>query len=148
MPALSNAKHEVFAQEVFKGGSARSAYVKAGYAVKSDRVADANASRLLTDAKVAARIAELQGMAVDRALLTLEEHMQELASLRDMAKANNQTSAAVSAEVKRGELMGYYIERRENTNRNFVIADKPMSQDEWEQQYCLAAPSGASTSSH
>jgi len=34
----------------------------------------------------------------------------------------------------------------ENTNRNFVISDKPMSQDEWERLYCLTTPGGSEKS--
>jgi hypothetical protein len=39
-----------------------------------------------------------------KALLSLEEHMEELRHLRDVAKANGQLSAATQSEVKRGEL--------------------------------------------
>jgi hypothetical protein len=54
----------------------------------------------------------------------------------------NQVSAAIAAEVKRGELMGYYIERRESTNTNYNISDKPLSEDDWERQYGAGVSSG------
>lgn len=60
MPALENVQWEKFAQEIVKGASQRDAYRAAGYATKSDAAADASASRLLSTAKVKARIAELQ----------------------------------------------------------------------------------------
>ena len=47
--------------------------------------------------------------------------MDELKTLRELAKGNGQISAAVAAEVKRGELMGYYVQRRESTNTVYTI---------------------------
>ena len=60
MPPLENPQHEAFVQELVKGASQRDAYRAAGYQTKSDAGADASASRLLSNAKVAARMAELQ----------------------------------------------------------------------------------------
>ena len=60
MPVLDNAQHERFVQELVKGASQREAYRAAGYNTKSDAGADASASRLLSNAKVAARLAEIQ----------------------------------------------------------------------------------------
>jgi phage terminase small subunit len=57
MPILAHTKHEQFAQSVAKGISATGAYISAGY---SKSGAAASASRLLTNANVAARIKELK----------------------------------------------------------------------------------------
>jgi hypothetical protein len=81
-------------------------------------------------------------------LITLEEHIEELKSIRDLAKKNGQVSAAVAAEVKRGELMGYYIERRESTNTNYNISDKPLNEDDWERQYVAGASGSPHGKSH
>jgi phage terminase small subunit len=148
MPLLKNARHEIFAQEIVKGVSGRDAYKIAGFAVSNDNAADASASRLLRDVKVQARIAELQEKAQARALVTLEEHIEELKDIRDLAKKNGQASAAVAAEVKRGELMGYYVERRESTNTNYNISDKPLNEDDWERQYGGAAPASPHGRNH
>jgi hypothetical protein len=56
--------------------------------------------------------------------------------LRELAKNKGQISTAVAAEVKRGELMGYYVQRRENSNVVYTISDKPMSREEWKATYC------------
>lgn len=66
MPVLENAQHELFVQELVKGASQREAYRSAGYNTKSDAAADASASRLLSNAKVAARLAELQTKVEER----------------------------------------------------------------------------------
>lgn len=143
MPALPNHKHELFAQGLASGLSAAAAYQAAGY--KANR---GNATRMKADESIMKRVAELQKMAQTRALLTLGEHMGELQTLRELAKQNGQISAATTAEVKRGELMGYYVERRESTNTNYNISDKPLTQDEWAEKYCMGTAAGASKSTH
>ena len=52
------------------------------------------------------------------AILTLEVHMRELQSLRDAARAAGQLSAAITAEVKRGELMRFYVKQVESAHVN------------------------------
>jgi len=34
--------------------------------------------------------------------------------------------------------MGFYVQRRENTNATYAISDKPMTQEEWEAEYGVA----------
>ena len=107
----SNPKHELFAQGLASGAGVGAAYVAAGY-----RRSPAAATRLSKKVNVQGRVAEIQAKAEAKALLTLESHMRELERLRDLAVESGQMSAAIAAEVKRGELMGYYVQRRENTN--------------------------------
>jgi hypothetical protein len=57
MPVLAHTKHEQFAQSVAKGISATGAYISAGY---SKAGAAASASRLMTHAKVSARVKDLK----------------------------------------------------------------------------------------
>jgi HAMP domain-containing protein len=57
MPVLPKSKHEHFAQLVAKGVSVTKAYVSAGYSGKG---AAASASRMLTNASICGRIAELR----------------------------------------------------------------------------------------
>lgn len=60
MPALTNQKHEAFVQMVFQDEPASRAYVAAGYTAKNSNTAEAAASRLLSDVRVSARLAELR----------------------------------------------------------------------------------------
>lgn len=78
MNPLKNAKHEAFAVAVAKGTSGREAYRNAGFKPKNDATADACASRLLADAKVAARVAELQKAAAEKAGVTIERVVAEI----------------------------------------------------------------------
>lgn len=81
MPALTNTKHERFAQELAKGKSQAEAYTDAGYV--GDRTA---ASRLSTNVNVVARVAELQGKAALRTEISIASATEQLLELAAMAK--------------------------------------------------------------
>lgn len=93
MSPLKNAKHEAFARAIVEGKSGREAYKSAGYAA-SDASADANASRLLKTAKVAARVAELKAAAAERSVVSATAVIEELAKI---GFANMQDFIAVGA---------------------------------------------------
>lgn len=76
MPLLTNPKHERFAQELAKGLSASAAYVAAGYA-KSD----SNASRLSSNEKVRTRVQELLQEGAEKAGVTIQRIVDELAKI-------------------------------------------------------------------
>lgn len=76
MAALSNPKHELFAQALAKGRPASTAYVEAGYAFN-----EGNASRLNGNEKVQARVAELMAAGARRAEITVERTLRELAKI-------------------------------------------------------------------
>lgn len=73
MPALTNAKHELFAQAVAKGKTADEAYVEAGY--KQNRH---NAASLGREQHILTRIAEIQGRAASRTEITAARVLEEL----------------------------------------------------------------------
>ena len=58
-------------------------------------------------------MSEFQQKAELETALTLEEHMNELKLLREMAKGKDDIKAAIAAEVKRGELRQFYVKRVE-----------------------------------
>ena len=70
---LKNKKHELFCQEYVKDGNGTKAYLRAGYVVKDDNVAKINASRLLTNANVKKRIAELMEKVTKRNDIEVDE---------------------------------------------------------------------------
>lgn len=75
MPALSNLKHEAFCLEFVKDHNASEAYVRAGYSAKG---AGQAAHKLLKNAEVAARIAELEAELADKAKVSAERILEEL----------------------------------------------------------------------
>ncbi len=80
MAALTNSKHEAFARAIVEGTSGRDAYLSAGYSAQP-AAADAAASRLLKNGKVAARIAELKAAAARASTVTAARVLDELAKL-------------------------------------------------------------------
>jgi phage terminase small subunit len=76
MPALTNAKHEAFAQALAAGKSASDAYVDAGY--KESRSA---ASRLSTNVNIQERVTEILGRAAKRAEIDVARVLKEMVRL-------------------------------------------------------------------
>ncbi len=92
MPVLKNARHELFAQEVAKGTSASESYAKAGYAPNTG-----NCLRLKVNESIVARVTEIQNRGADRAAVSVERIVQELARIG----FSNVTDAI---QIKRGKV--------------------------------------------
>src|SRR5215831_1707389 len=125
MPALKNPRHERFAQAMARTADTAAAYRSAGYQSKGS-AAQAAASRLLQDATVAARIAELRTMPA--ITLTLPEvpttvAIVEFEKARKLALKKGQASAAVSATLAKAKLAGLLNKKPENTTRRAVGFD-------------------------
>lgn len=118
MPPLSNARHERFAQELVRGKTQEQAYIDAGY---SESGAEVSASRLLRNAKIVARVAELQEAAANEAVIDKALIVSRLMGLADKAE---KLSEASGFSVSRASLMdvakllGMIIEKNENTGPN------------------------------
>lgn len=74
-------KQEKFCLEYAKTGNARQAYKSAGYKCKNDNTVDANASRLLSEDKVKARLAELAEEAKNNAIADIKEMQEKLTEI-------------------------------------------------------------------
>ena len=81
MPLLPNVRQESFAQAICAGTLPGEAYRVAGYKVKNDATASACGSRMLINAKVAARIAELRQIALAANEVTTTRIVRELARI-------------------------------------------------------------------
>lgn len=84
MPLLKNPKHERFAQEVAKGKSANQAYAIAGF-----KKSTTNAARLNANEPIRMRIEELLAKSAQKAGVTIDKIVQELAKIgfSDIRKA-------------------------------------------------------------
>ena len=109
MGALSNRKHELFAQELAKGATQDAAYVSAGY--KPDRGA---ASRLSAKVNIQARVSELQERAAIKVETTVEDIARQLDEDRKLAISLGQPSAAVSATLGKAKVLGLIVDRTKN----------------------------------
>jgi hypothetical protein len=128
-------REEKFARLVVEGKSQSEAYRICYPHSKKWKLESVHVSASKLASKVRPRVKNMQEEAKDRALLSLEEHMAKLQELRDAASDDASWSPAISAEVKRGELMGFYVARSESVNTNYNISDKPMNEDDWAEEY-------------
>jgi hypothetical protein len=116
VPALSNARHELFAQVLAAGCSATEAYVKAGY-----RLNKGNAGRLKANERIRKRVEELQArnvQAQEAAVgVTIERLRTQFAEAYEMAKELSQPTAMVAATTAQAKLAGLWIERSEQTRK-------------------------------
>lgn len=103
---LKNARHERFAQELAKGKSQVDAYAAAGYEPK-----ESNASRLIANDKVAARVRELKAKAAEKAVVTAADIAQQLDEDREFARKLKQASACVSASAWKAKVLGLIVDR-------------------------------------
>jgi phage terminase small subunit len=123
------AKQEAFCLALIKGDNALAAYRAAGYSVgMSDKTATEAASRLMRNSNVLARLAALRAPAAQRARMTLESHLGDLETLRDIARQRGQLSAAIAAEIARGKASGVHVEKTEST---VTTKELPASIDEF-----------------
>ena len=133
MPVLQNSRHERFAQEIMKGRFQCDAYRAAGYQVKDDATARANASRLLTNANIRDRIIELNTKAAEKTVLSKQWVLDKLIENVNRAmqaepvklKGNSETereapreyvyngSVANKALELLGKELGMFIDRKE-----------------------------------
>jgi hypothetical protein len=116
VPALSNSRHELFAQVLAAGCSATDAYVKAGH-----RLNKGNAGRLKANEHIRKRVQELQARnvqaqeaAVD---VTIEQLRAQFAEAYEVAKELSQPTAMVAATTAQAKLAGLWIERSEQTRK-------------------------------
>lgn len=127
-------KQENFVIAYLETGNASEAYRRAYNASgSSDPVINVNANKLLNNTKIAIRIAELRKPVIEQVQITLKNHLDKLAELRDKADASEKWQAAIVAEVARGKASGLYVEKQEIKHEGFVevnIAPK-LTKEEW-----------------
>jgi phage terminase small subunit len=122
MPVLHNAKHEAFARALAQGMSIDGAYAKAGY--KPHRQ---NASRLMTNDGVRARVEELKAKVAEKAEWSAAER---LSMLMRIAAANEEKDprVAVSAAAEGNKMTGSYAPVKQEIDLRTSYTD--LSDDE------------------
>lgn len=113
MSALTNPKHERFAQELAKGQTADESYVTAGY--KPSRP---HASRLATKGNIQARVAEILERGAVRAEVTVASIIAELDEARALAKEQGQAPPMIAASMGKAKVAGLLIDRTEMTGKD------------------------------
>jgi phage terminase small subunit len=109
MPALSNPRHEKFAQNIVQGMNRTKAYEMAGYSKD-----DGNATRLLTvNDSIRNRVVELFDETVPFVKWTREEVNHQLTDLLMQAKAAKKIEAATRLVEQIAKVNGLVIHRSE-----------------------------------
>lgn len=115
---LKNARHEAFARGVAEGKSQTDAYTDAGY--KGGPTAHANASRLIGNATVRARVDYLKAQAANKALVTAEDVIRGLRREAEYEGEGSSHSARVSAWEKLGKYLGIMTDRTEQSGEVII----------------------------
>jgi hypothetical protein len=113
MPVLSNPKHEYFAQGIAKGQTQLEAYEAAGYAPN-----ETHASRLVSNGKVKARVAELLERAAIRTEITIAGLTERLIRLADKGEALQDASGfqvSRASVMDAAKLNGLVVEKTDQT---------------------------------
>ena len=88
------AKQRLFADEYIKSGNATQSYIKAGYSVKSEKVAGVNATRMLGNARVKSYIEAKMAEIESHKIMDAKEAMQLLTSI---ARGETKETVIISA---------------------------------------------------
>lgn len=111
MPALSNPRHERFAQALAKGETVTAAYVTAGYEHN-----EGNAGRLNRNEQVERRVAEILGKAATRAEITvagISERLLKIAEKCERTSEANKLGVARQTLMDVAKLNGLVVDKRE-----------------------------------
>lgn len=95
-----------------KSGNATQAYKDAGYKVKDDVVAASCATKLLRNAQVKQRIAEISAQIESRKIMDVEEMQQRLTAFARMETTDSE-GIAIKAMDLLGKMQGVYLQRQE-----------------------------------
>lgn len=124
---MLTAKQEAFCIAYIETGNASEAYRRSYNAGKmKPETINRNAKALLDNNKIATRLQELRAPAVEKAQITLEQHLADLQRLRDLAEASEKYGPAVTAEMARGKAAGLYVDKVEHSGKvslESLIAD-------------------------
>lgn len=96
----------------------------------------AKAQRLISRPEIALRIKKIAEATQEHALISLGSHLLQLADLRDQSAKAGDLRTALAAEVKRGEVVGFYKDKVQSPDSVKSVhihlpASSPGSLQEW-----------------
>ena len=108
-------KQEGFAREFVICGCASKAYRHAYNTERmKQKTVHETACKLLATPKVATRVSELQAQAQKRNDISFDRMLEMFIEDRELARQNNQTAAAISADNSIAKMLGYMVDRSES----------------------------------
>jgi phage terminase small subunit len=134
-----NLRQEAFCRGLSEGLPQSRAYMEAGYESRGN-AAEASASQLLRNPKVAARVAQLQALAAQRSEVTVDTLVRELDEMLRLAIECENPSAGVSAVMGKAKLLGLIVDKAEvgTTIRKpsrEATEERQMTLEEWQRRF-------------
>lgn len=136
--AKLNIRQERFCLGLAEGLPQSRAYIEAGYTARNN-AAEASASQLLRNPKVAARVAALQAEAARRSQVTVDDLIADLNVMFKLALATKNPAAGVSAIMGKAKLLGLIVDRAEVSSTRRPMREpgdgSQMSLEEWQAKF-------------
>lgn len=125
---MLTAKQELFVNKIIEGMSQADAY-RAAYSTKNmnDKTIHEAASRLASDSKVAARLAELRGQLTKASIMTAQQRLEWLSRLID--SEDEDTNAKLKAVDIMNKMQGEYTQKVEANVTNEVTINVELVDD-------------------
>lgn len=105
------AEEDTFCLAVIEYGGNLGAAYRSAFGKKAHSQPAAKGRELINRPDIALRIKALADATQEHAMISLGSHFMQLARLRDIAVKTGDVRTGLAAEVKRGELAGFYKEQ-------------------------------------
>jgi oxalate decarboxylase/phosphoglucose isomerase-like protein (cupin superfamily) len=144
-PVLTN-EEDTFCLGVIEFGGNLPAAWRAAFPDDSGHNAGAKARMMLSRPEVAKRIRQLTEVVEEHAYISLGSHLVELANIRDISKTAGQLKVALSAEMARGQVAGFYKKDEGPSDKGgasvhiHMPGSTPASVTEWAQRTSGTTP--------
>ena len=125
---MLTAKQETFVQKVLEGMSQADAY-RSAYSCKkmSDKTIWENASRLMADSKVKARLTELRNELAKPSIMSAQERLEWLTKLIN-SEEESTTDKLRAADIM-NKMQGEYVQKVEAEVKNAISINIELSDD-------------------
>ena len=125
---MLTAKQEQFVKNIIKGMSQADAYRNAYDCKKmSDKTIHENASRLMANSKVTARVSELRDKLATPSIMSAQERLKWLSEL---ISSEEDVNAKLKAIDIMNKMSGEYVQKVEADVKNEVVINIELSDDE------------------
>lgn len=149
-----NEQQERFCRAIVEGMNQTDAYKHAGYKCKDDAVAQAAASRLLSNVIIADRIVKLRQPIAAKFEITTDFLATELLNVWKASIGADDRTNARQALMDIAKLTGRIVDmsRVQAENVNYNLSADPLPAEEWEREFgdanALGAAAGSTARAH
>lgn len=149
-----NEQQERFCRAIVEGMNQTDAYKAAGYKCKDDAVAQAAASRLLSNVIIADRIVKLREPIAAKFEITTDFIATELLNVWKASIGADDRTNARQALMDIAKLTGRIVDmsRVQAENVNYNLSADPLPAEEWEREFgdanALGAAAGSTARAH